>query len=187
MDDVNIPSNPVETTMTKTLRTLSLVELLNAALLIGLGILLIWWPGLTLRSLVIFCGAFLLVESVSTMIGAWHAIGLLRWIAGIIGVIGVALGLLVLLLPGLTLSFIAVAVGLWTIVSGIALMARKATDHRWLHILGGLLLVLAGGWFVIDHTAAIITIGLWAGMMLLAIGATQAAAAIAVWRAAKNS
>ena len=33
---------------------------------------------LTLRSLVIFCGAFLLVESVSTMIGAWHAIGLLR-------------------------------------------------------------------------------------------------------------
>ena len=52
---------------------------------------------------------------------------------------------------------------------------------------GGLLLVLAGGWFVIDHTAAIITIGLWAGMTLLAIGATQAAAAIAVWRAAKNS
>ena len=50
-----------------------------------------------------------------------------------------------------------------------------------------LLLVLAGGWFVIDHTAAIITIGLWAGMTLLAIGATQAAAAIAVWRAAKNS
>ena len=36
------------------------VELLNAALLIGLGILLIWWAGLTLRSLVIFCGAFLL-------------------------------------------------------------------------------------------------------------------------------
>ena len=35
MDDVNSPSNPVETTMTKTLRTLSLVELLNAALLIG--------------------------------------------------------------------------------------------------------------------------------------------------------
>lgn len=40
-------------------------------------------------------------------------------------------------------------------------MAREATDRRWLHVLGWLLLVLAGGWFVIDHTAAIITIGLW--------------------------
>lgn len=173
--------------MSKTFRTLALIELFGAALLILLGFMLIWWPGLTLRSLVMFCGAFLLVESISAMIGAWRCYGVLRWLRGGVGALGVALALLIVLLPDLTLSFIAAAVGLWTIMCGLGLMTEKTARRRWLYVLAGVLLVLAGIWFIFNHAAAIITIGLWAGMSLLVLGMSQVAAAIAVWRAAKNS
>lgn len=109
---IPVLSDPRRFSMSKTFRTLALIELFGAALLILLGFMLIWWPRLTLQSLVMFCGAFLLVESISAMIGAWRCYGVLRWPRGGVGALGVALALLIVLLPDLTLSFIAVAVGL---------------------------------------------------------------------------
>ena len=67
------------------------------------GVLAFAWPGVTLLTLILFYGAFALVDGVLAIIAAitGGAPGP-RWWLAIVGLLGIAAGLLTFLMPGLS-------------------------------------------------------------------------------------
>ncbi len=115
------------------------------------GLLALFWPGITLVTLVLFYGAFALVDGVFALGAAFvgRVSATPRWWLAIVGLLGIAAGLLTFAWPGITalvlLFFIAgwsIAIGAFQIVG--ALRLRKEIDNEWLLILSGALSVLFG-------------------------------------------
>jgi uncharacterized membrane protein HdeD (DUF308 family) len=114
------------------------------------GILAFIWPGLTLFTLVIFWGAFALVDGVLALAAAvMGGNPAPRWWLAIVGVAGVAAGILTFVWPGITALVLLVFIAAWAIVLGVfeivgAIRLRKEIEGEWFLILNGVLSVLFG-------------------------------------------
>lgn len=127
------------------------ILLLRGIAAIVFGALAFVWPGLTLLTLVIFYGAFVLVDGVLAL---WAAVagggGMApRWWLAVVGVLGVAAGLLTFFWPGVTALVLVLFIGAWALVRGVfeiigAIQLRKEIDNEWTLILGGALSVIFG-------------------------------------------
>ncbi|HEY6983472.1 MAG TPA: HdeD family acid-resistance protein [Pseudolabrys sp.] len=124
--------------------------LLRGICAIVFGLLAFVWPGVTLITLVLFYGAFALVDGVLAIIEAIRGGSAApRWWLAIIGLAGIAAGLLTFLLPGLTAFILLFVIASWAIVIGVmeiigAIRLRKEIDNEWWLIAGGVLSVLFG-------------------------------------------
>ena len=114
------------------------------------GVLAFIWPGITLAVLVLFWGAFALVDGILALAHAIMGgnVGS-RWWLALIGVLGIIVGLLTFLMPGVTALVLLVFIATWAIVLGIfqiagAIRLRKEIDNEWTLILGGVLSMLFG-------------------------------------------
>jgi uncharacterized membrane protein HdeD (DUF308 family) len=124
--------------------------LLRGIVAILFGVLAFIWPGLTLITLVLFYGAFVLVDGILALGHAVMGGGVgSRWWLALVGLAGIVAGALTFLWPGITalvlLFFIAgwsIALGVFQIVGAIRL--RKEIDNEWWLILSGVLSVLFG-------------------------------------------
>jgi uncharacterized membrane protein HdeD (DUF308 family) len=124
--------------------------LLRGIAAIIFGVLAFVWPGLTLLTLVLFYGAYALVDGVLAIVSAiTGGTPAPRWWLVVIGLFGIAAGILTFAWPGITalvlLFFIAgwaIAIGVFQIIGAIRL--RKEIDNEWMLILGGVLSVLFG-------------------------------------------
>jgi uncharacterized membrane protein HdeD (DUF308 family) len=114
------------------------------------GVLAFVWPGITLLTLIIFYGAYALVDGVFAIGAAFRGgEAQSRWWLILIGVLGIAAGLLTFLWPGLTALVLATFIGAWSLIHGIfeivgAIKIRKEIDNEWWLILSGALSVLFG-------------------------------------------
>jgi uncharacterized membrane protein HdeD (DUF308 family) len=115
------------------------------------GILALAWPGVTLVTLVLLYGAFVLVDGVSALVAAimGRTSKAPRWWLAIVGLLGIAAGILTFVWLDITalilLLFIAgwsVAIGVFQIIGAVRL--RKQIDNEWWLILSGALSVLFG-------------------------------------------
>ena len=108
------------------------------------------WPGLTLLTLILFYGAFALVDGILAIIAAiTGGVPGSRWWLAIVGLLGIAAGLLTFLTPGLTALVLLFFIAGWAIVTGVfeiigAIKLRKEIDNEWLLILSGIISVLIG-------------------------------------------
>jgi uncharacterized membrane protein HdeD (DUF308 family) len=125
--------------------------LLRGLAAIAFGVLSLIWPGISVVTLVLFFGAYALVDGVFALAAAIVGRGNaeLRWWLVLVGLLGIGIGITTFLSPGLTaltlLYFIAgwiVATGLLQIVGAVEL--RKAIDDEWWLILDGALSVVVG-------------------------------------------
>jgi len=112
--------------------------LLRGIVAIIFGVLAFAWPGITLITLILFYGAFALADGVLAL---GHAImgGNVgsRWWLALVGIAGIAAGLVTFLMPGLTalvlLFFIAgwaIALGVFQIIGAIRLRHLLIGDHH---------------------------------------------------------
>jgi uncharacterized membrane protein HdeD (DUF308 family) len=114
------------------------------------GILAFVWPGITLLTLVLFWGAFALVDGVLAIIAAVKGGNPMpRWWLAIVGIAGIAAGALTFLMPGLTALVLVTFIAVWAIVLGVmeiygAIKLRKEIEGEWLLILNGALAVAFG-------------------------------------------
>jgi uncharacterized membrane protein HdeD (DUF308 family) len=127
------------------------VLLLRGIAAIVFGVLAFVWPGLTLVTLVLLYGAFALVDGVLSLIAAFSgsAKPVPTWWLVVVGVIGIAAGIVTFLWPGITAILLVLFIGAWALVHGIfeiigAIQLRKEIDNEWMLILGGALSVLFG-------------------------------------------
>jgi uncharacterized membrane protein HdeD (DUF308 family) len=115
------------------------------ALLFGLGALS--YPGLTLLVLIVFFGAYALIDGATALI---MGIGERKsYTFLLIGLISVAAGIVALVRPGATALALLFVIGVWAVVHGVteivaAMQIRKEVEGEWAIALSGVVSVLFG-------------------------------------------
>lgn len=152
------------------------------AILFGIGAWL--WPGLTLAALVFLFGAYALVDGVFAVAAgiASHGENRRWWAELLVGIAGIALGVMVFAWPDVTALTLLYLIAAWALVTGVmeiaaAIELRKRIDNEWLLGLGGLASVLFGLLLIVFPGAGALgllwLIGAYAvlfGVLLIALG-----------------
>jgi uncharacterized membrane protein HdeD (DUF308 family) len=126
------------------------LEVLRGVAAIIFGILAFAWPGITLLTLVLFWGAFAMVDGVLAIVAAVKGGNPMpRWWLAIVGIAGIAAGALTFLIPGLAALVLVTFIAVWAIVLGAmeiygAIKLRKEIEGEWFLILNGVLSVVFG-------------------------------------------
>ena len=124
--------------------------LLRGIASIGFGILALAWPGLTLLTLIFLYGAFALTDGAIAIIAAiTGGAPAGRWWLAIVGLLGVAVGALTFMLPGITALILLFTMAGWAVATGVfqiigAIRLRKEINNEWLLVLSGVISVLFG-------------------------------------------
>jgi len=115
------------------------------------GILAFALPGVTLAVLVIVWGAYALADGILSLIAAYRIRdqGKPFWALVIVGLLGIAAGIVTFIWPGMTALLLLMFIAAWAIVMGIfqivaAIRLRKEIQNEWLLGLSGVLSVLFG-------------------------------------------
>jgi uncharacterized membrane protein HdeD (DUF308 family) len=141
------------------------VLLVRGLIAIAFGIVAWFRPGLSLAALVLLFGAYILADGI---LGVWSAISgrkehddwglLLVW-----GLVGVAVGIMTLVAPGITAIALLFYVAAWAIATGVleivaAIRLRKEMQGEWLLILGGIASVALGVLLMARPGAGVLTL-----------------------------
>lgn len=124
--------------------------LLRGLLAIAFGVLAFIWPGITLISLVLLYGAFAFADGILAIAAAIRGgAPAPRWWLLLIGVFGIAAGVLTLLWPQITALVLLLFIAGWAIATGImqiigAFKLREEITDEWLLIASGVLSVAFG-------------------------------------------
>jgi uncharacterized membrane protein HdeD (DUF308 family) len=148
------------------------------------GILAYAWPGITLATLIIFFGAFAFLDGIFLIIktiGNWGGRED-RWLLLLEGLLGIGIGLLTFVAPGVTTLVLVFYIAVWSLSTGVleiatAIRLRKEIQGEGWLILSGiasiifalLLMVFPG----VGALGLIWLIALYAiifGILLLALG-----------------
>jgi uncharacterized membrane protein HdeD (DUF308 family) len=118
-----------------------------AAALFGLAAL--FWPGLTLLVLIVFFGAYALVDGGFAIVAGIRGSGGRRWLLLAEGVLSVLAGLIAFFWPDITALVLLYVIAAWAIFTGIlkvvmAIWLRREIENEWLMVLSGVLSVLFG-------------------------------------------
>lgn len=126
------------------------LEVLRGVAAIIFGILAFAWPGEALLTVILFWGAFALVDGVLAIIAAVKGGNPMpRWWLAIVGIAGIAAGALTFMIPGLAALVLLTFIAVWAIVLGVmeiygAIKLRKEIEGEWFLILNGALSVAFG-------------------------------------------
>jgi uncharacterized membrane protein HdeD (DUF308 family) len=151
---------------------------LRGAAAIAFGFIALFWPGVTLLSLVLVFAIVMLVDGVMNIIGGVrserrHE----RWGTLILqGIASLAAAAVAVLLPGLTVIAFVYVMAAWAIVSGVlAIVAavRLRGDHgRWWMGFSGFLSVIAGILLGIMPVIGAVVLTWWLGAYAIVFGIT---------------
>jgi uncharacterized membrane protein HdeD (DUF308 family) len=124
---------------------------IRGAIAVIFGILALIWPGLTVLTLVIFFGAFAIVDGVFAIGTAIrHAERRMEWWPELVeGIIGIIFGLIAFIWPGLTALGLLYIIGAWAVITGIAEIAaavrlRSVITNEWFLGISGALSIVWG-------------------------------------------
>jgi uncharacterized membrane protein HdeD (DUF308 family) len=151
---------------------------------ITFGVLALLWPGLTLLVMALLWGAYVLVDGLLSLLHAFklRGRGLSVALWSLVGVLGVAAGVLAFIWPGLTAFVLLTLIAAWAIVVGaLQLVAawrlRRQIRGEWLLALSGALSLVFGALLVLQpQTGAVAVVMLVAGyaiafgVVLMALG-----------------
>jgi uncharacterized membrane protein HdeD (DUF308 family) len=151
--------------------------LATAIVAIVLGVVAIIWPGVTLVTVALVFGAYLVVSGVFRLVVAISAPRLrtgMRWFLGILGVLVLIAGVIALANPAESLLVLTFVIGFGWIVDGVAAIIGRtdaaAALPRWLAIVTGIISVIGGILILVLPGLAIATFVLVGGWILIAIG-----------------
>lgn len=146
------------------------------------GALTFVWPGITLEVLVVFFGAYALIDGVLSLVGAVKASSSHeRWGALLFeGIAGLFAGLATLFWPAITLLTLTVMIGAWAIVTGVfeliaAWRLRKHIAGEWMLALTGVASVIFGLLMWTAPLAGALVVALWVGAYALVFGVLMVA------------
>jgi uncharacterized membrane protein HdeD (DUF308 family) len=138
------------------------------------GALAFIWPERTLTVLVYLFGAYVLVDGVSLLIALVRGDDVARrhgWAVAIMGVLGIVVGVVTFVAPGLTALSLLYLVAFWAITTGTfqviaAIQLRKELDNEFWMALGGVASIVFGVLLVAAPGEGLISlvwlVGIWA-------------------------
>jgi uncharacterized membrane protein HdeD (DUF308 family) len=156
--------------------------LLRGIAAIMFGLLALLAPGVTLTVLVFLFGFYALVDGIGAIILGIKDYGdREHWWATLIGgIVGVAAGLVTLVMPGITAVALLALIASWAIIRGIldivaAIRLRHAIEGEWLLALAGTLSVTFGVLMMLYPGAGALAVIWWIGAFAIALGAALVA------------
>ncbi|HYA89860.1 MAG TPA: HdeD family acid-resistance protein [Thermodesulfobacteriota bacterium] len=113
------------------------------------GILAYAWPGITLATLIIFFGAYVLIDGILLVIktiGNWGGRDD-RWLLLLEGLLGIGIGMITLVAPGITTVVLIFYIAAWSLATGVleiaaAIRLRKEIQGEGWMILCGIASIL---------------------------------------------
>lgn len=143
------------------------VLLLRGLISVAFAVLIWMQPAITLKALIILFGAFAFVDGV---LGVWTALSSRKdrnnwWLLMLWGLVGIGIGIITFVAPGVTALALLFYIAIWAIVTGVleiitAVRLRKEIEGEWLLGLAGLV-SLVFGILLIAHPGAGILAVLW--------------------------
>jgi uncharacterized membrane protein HdeD (DUF308 family) len=147
------------------------------------GVVAIAWPGITVLSLALLFGAYTLLDGISALtMGFGHGTRSDRMYMVLLGVLGVAAGLISLIWPQITVIVLLVIIAVWAIVAGVtqiaaAIRLRKVIRNEWFLALTGAVALVLGVLLIVQPAegaialvVAIATFALAWGLVLIVLG-----------------
>jgi uncharacterized membrane protein HdeD (DUF308 family) len=123
--------------------------LLRGIVAILFGVLAFVWPGITLTTLVLFFGAYVFVTGVFLII---NAVGSQKekddwWLPLIEGLMGVGIGIMTVIAPGITEITLLIFIAAWALAAGVleiiaAIRLRKVVAGEWWLAFGGVVSII---------------------------------------------
>lgn len=126
------------------------VMLLRGVFAIALGITALARPGLTLITLILLYGIYVIADSITTL---WIGSGSRLWPFMIVGGIGVLVGIFTLAYPGITAVALLYVIAVWSILRGVGdlitvLWWRSQSRSLPELIVGGIISIVFGAWLL---------------------------------------
>lgn len=141
------------------------------------GVVALAMPGLTLALLVLFWGAYALIDGVAALIAGFRMRddGKPLWSLIVVGLLGIGAGAVTFFWPGLTALTLVLVIGGWAIAIGIfqivaAVRLRRRIQGEWLHALSGVLSVVFGIAMVLQPGAGAIALAWIIGWFAVVFG-----------------
>jgi len=151
--------------------------LLRGIAAILFGILAFIWPGLTLVTLVLLFGAFALIDGAIVLGAAFSGAAkpVPTWWLILVGLLGIAAGIVMFLLPGMSAILLVMFIGAWAIAHGVfeivgAIQLRKEIENEWMLILGGIISVIFGIIVLIAPGAGALALVWWIAIYSIVFG-----------------
>lgn len=124
--------------------------LVRGLLAIAFGLAALVWPDVTLLVLVILFAAYALVDGTISVIFGLTGRDAVRWWMVLWGLVGVAVGIVVFLSPGIGALALVYAIAAWAIIRGAmeiaaAITWRNEIRNEWVLIVAGALSIIVGG------------------------------------------
>jgi len=125
--------------------------LLRGIVSILFGILAFAWPGATILALTLLFGAYAMIDGILSLVAAITGSdrSTPAWWLALVGVLGIAAGLIAFFWPFKTAFALVIMIGVWALTVGIfeivgAIRLRHEIDDEWWLITAGILSVLFG-------------------------------------------
>jgi uncharacterized membrane protein HdeD (DUF308 family) len=157
------------------------VVALRGAFAVLFGLLAFVMPVLTIASLVLLFGAFMLVDGGLAIVAAVRAMRKgERWKLLILeGAADIAAGIVAFAWPAITVLVFVAVMAAWAVISGVLMVAAmyrlKQTHGRWMLGLGGAVSIVFGLLLIAAPAAGAIARTWWLGVYALIFGATMIA------------
>jgi uncharacterized membrane protein HdeD (DUF308 family) len=160
--------------------------LLRGVASILFGIAAFIWPGLTVLALTLLYGAFAMADGILALGAALSGSGnraMPTWWLVLIGLLGIAAGVVAFLWPGLTAFALVIMIGAWAATIGIleiigAIWLRKEIEDEWLLIAAGLVSLLFGLAVLLRPGAGALALAWAIGAFALLLGILHVAFAL---------
>jgi uncharacterized membrane protein HdeD (DUF308 family) len=150
---------------------------LRGVVAILFGLLALFLPGITLAVLVLWFGAYALVDGTFMAVSAIaNRHGEARWGTLLFGgLLGMAVGISTIIVPEVTAFALLLLIAVWAIVMGIleiaaAVRLRKEITGEWMLIIAGVLAVAFGILIFAAPITGALAVTLWIGVYALISG-----------------
>jgi uncharacterized membrane protein HdeD (DUF308 family) len=163
----------------KAFRSLWWLFLLFGLITIAAGIIVLVWPSISLQTIAVIIGIFLLIDGIFELVASIAGKGEQgRGLVAILGVISIIAGLYLIKEPFKALNAFVIVVGIWFVVSGVIrfFSAFSQPENRGVNIAVGLLDVIAGIIVLVWPNVGLATIAIIVGVVLIVRGLAFTAA-----------
>lgn len=164
-------------------------QALRGAAAIVFGLLALAWPSVTALALAVLFGVYALTNGTLNLTGAFSRdnVGKARLLLVLRGLLGIAAGVVALLLPAITALALAVVIGVWAAATGVLEVGTAVVERqrgRGLLAVVGVLSIVAGVLLLLRPDVGAVAIAQVIGAYAIVVGALTLAEA---WRRRRSA
>ncbi|ADD43491.1 HdeD family acid-resistance protein [Stackebrandtia nassauensis] len=140
------------------------------------GVMALFWPGLTVFTLVILWGAFAIVDGVAGIAMGVAGQAGDRWIHIFFGVFSLLAGVVAFAWPAMTALVLLIFIAVWAIITGVTYLVtawrvRHEVTGEWLLALTGVASIALGVVLLLQPTAGALGMVMFIGVLAIIWGA----------------